>query len=57
MFGNLRIKIGQYYYKKEQSRSERHCQMTNLNDAKRIGILYTLDDVPDYDRVSEFVSK
>jgi hypothetical protein len=57
MFGNLRIKIGQYYYKKEQSQTERHSQMTNLKDAKRIGILYTLDDVPDYERVSEFVSK
>jgi hypothetical protein len=31
--------------------------MTNLGDAKRIGILYTLNDVPDYERVSEFVSK
>jgi hypothetical protein len=57
MFGNLRIKIGQYYYKREQSRSDRQCQMTNLKDAKRIGILYTLDDVPDYERVSEFVSQ
>ncbi len=57
MFGNLRIKIGQYYYKRDISHSERHCQMTNLKDAKRIGILYTLDDVPDYERVSEFVSK
>ena len=57
MFGTLRSKIGQYYYKKEQSRVDRHCQMTNLKDAKRIGILYTLDDVPDYDRISEFVSK
>lgn len=57
MFGKLRIKIGRYYYKKEHQRSERRCKMTNLDDAKRIGILYSLDDVPDYDRVSEFVSK
>jgi hypothetical protein len=57
MFGKLRIKIGQYYYKRDISHSERHCHMTNLKDAKRIGILYTLDDVPDYERVSEFVSK
>ena len=56
MFGNLRIRIGQYYFKRELSLSDRHCQMTNLKDAKRIGILYTLDDVPDYERVSEFVS-
>jgi len=57
MLGNLRSRIGRYYFKKEESRVERHCQMTNLKDAKRIGILYTLDEVPDYDRVSEFVSK
>ncbi|MEI7895567.1 MAG: hypothetical protein WCJ26_00930 [bacterium] len=57
MFARLRTKIGQYYYRKEQSRSERMCQMINLKDAKRIGILYTLDDVPDYDRVSQFVSQ
>ena len=56
MFGNLRIKIGQYYFKRDNSHAERRCQMTNLRDAKKIGILYTLDDVPDYDRVSEFVS-
>lgn len=57
MFGKLRVKIGQYYYKKEQARMSRTCQMTNLKDAKRIGILYTLEDVPDYERVSEFVSQ
>ena len=57
MFHNLRVKIGQYYYKKEQLKSDRQCRMTNLQDAKRIGILYTLDEVPDYDRVSEFVSQ
>ena len=55
MFQNLRIKIGRYYYKKEQSQTDRHCQMTNLQDAKRIGILYTLDEVLDYERVSAFV--
>lgn len=57
MFGKLRTKIGKYYYRKEQSRQARICRMTNLREAKRIGILYTLDDVPDYERVSEFVTK
>ncbi|MEI6682400.1 MAG: hypothetical protein WCO44_07220 [Bacteroidota bacterium] len=57
MFHNLRIRIGQYYFKKEQSQSARQCKMTSLQDAKRIGILYTLDEVPDYDFVSEFVSQ
>jgi hypothetical protein len=57
MFHNIRIKIGQYYFKKEKSGEDRQCKMTNLQDAKRIGILYTLEDVPDYDRVSEFVTQ
>ena len=57
MFQNIRIKIGQYYYRKEQTQVDRPCKMTNLEDARRIGILYTLDEVPDYDRVSEFVSQ
>ncbi len=57
MFDKIRRKIGQYYFKKEKIQVDRQCQMTNLRDAKRIGILYTLDDVPDYDRVSQFVSQ
>ena len=57
MFAKLRTKIGRYYMKKEQARSERLVRMTNLREAKRIGILYTLEDVPDYERVSAFVSQ
>jgi hypothetical protein len=57
MFRKIRIKFGEYYYRKEHSRTDRRCRMTNLQEAKRIGILYTLDNVPDYDRVSEFVSQ
>ncbi len=57
MFGNLRIKIGKYYFKKEKSKTDCHRQMTSLQDAQRIGILYTLNDVPDYERVSDFVAQ
>lgn len=57
MFGKLRIRIGHYYFRKENARVERQTQMTNLEEARRIGILYTLNDVPDYERVSEFVSQ
>ena len=57
MFGKLRIRIGQYYYKRDQARFERQTTMTNLKDARRIGILYTLNEVPDYERISEFVTK
>jgi hypothetical protein len=57
MFGKLRRKIGQYYFKKENALVEHHCQMTNLKDAKRIGILYVVNDVPDYEWISTFVSE
>jgi hypothetical protein len=57
MFAKFRTRIGRYYLKKEQARSGRRCRMTNLGDAKRIGILYTLDDVPDYERIAAFVSQ
>jgi len=56
MFGNFRTKIGRYYFKKEKMKTECHRQMTNLQDAKRIGILYTLEEMPDYERVSDFVA-
>ncbi len=57
MFGKIRSKIGQYYFRKEQRRSEQRRQMTNLKDARHIGIIYTLNNVLDYDRISEFVSQ
>jgi len=57
MFGKLRIKIGKYYFKREKAKTDCHRQMTSLQDAQRIGILYTLDDVPDYERVSDFVAQ
>ncbi len=57
MFRKIRIKIGKYYLNKEQEHRRRNCKLVNLDDAKRIGILYTLDDVPDYERVSDFVTR
>ena len=56
MFGKLRTKIGRYYFRKDQASSDRYRRMINLQDAKRIGILYTLNEVPDYDKISKFVS-
>jgi hypothetical protein len=57
MFGKIRTKIGRYYFRKEQHQGAQRRQMTNLQDAKHIGIIYTLNDVPDYERISEFVSE
>lgn len=57
MFTRIRILIGKYNLKKELPRIIRKRKMINLKDARKIGILYILDEVPDYDRVSEFVAK
>ncbi len=57
MFGKIRSKIGKYYFRKEKDVNAPRRQMSNLLDARRIGIIYPLNDVPDYDRVSEFVSQ
>lgn len=57
MLGKIRSKIGQYYFRKEQQQNGQTRRLTNLRDARRIGIIYPLNNVPDYDRVSEFVSE
>ncbi|HSN49719.1 MAG TPA: hypothetical protein VLR52_00710 [Bacteroidales bacterium] len=57
MFSKIRSFIGNYFFRKELADSGRDRKMTNLREAKHIGILYTLDDVPDYDRVEALVSQ
>ena len=57
MFGGIRKRVGLYSYNKEISRTDQQRRITNIQDAKRIGILYTLNDIHDYDQVSEFVSE
>jgi len=57
MFDKIRRKIGKYYYKKERLKSDPAHGMVNLPAAKKVGILYTLEDIPDYDKVSEFVTQ
>lgn len=57
VFKRIRTKIGQRYLLKEQSSLDRNLHLMNLDQAKRIGILYTLDDIPDYDKISKFVSE
>lgn len=57
MFNRLRIKVGHHNLLKEQSSLGRKLRLLNLDQARRIGILYSLNDVPDYDKVSEFVSE
>ena len=57
MFKKIRRKIGQYYFNKDRLKTIQVHGMVNLPEAKRIGILYTLDDMPDYDKVSVFVNQ
>jgi hypothetical protein len=57
MFDKIRRKIGRYYYKKERLKSDPAHGMVNLPAARKVGILYTLEDIPDYDKVSEFVTQ
>ncbi len=57
MFRKIRSLIGLYYFRKEQDMTCRNRKLTNLRDAKKIGILYNLDDIPDYDLVAEFVTQ
>ena len=57
MFENIRRKIGQYYFNKERVKHTQSHGMVNLPQARRVGILYTLEDIPDYDKVSEFVAE
>jgi hypothetical protein len=56
MFYKIRTMIGNYFLKEELLKTIRERKMTNLKDAKKIGVLYTLDDVPIYETVSEFVA-
>ena len=57
MFYKIRTFIGNYFLKAELLKTNRERKMTNIRDAKKIGILYTLDVVPEYETVSEFVSQ
>ncbi len=43
--------------KKSLGKTGRERRIKNLHDARRIGILYALNEISDYDVVSEFVSR
>jgi hypothetical protein len=57
MFRKIRSLIGLHYFRKELKKTGRDRKLTNLRDAKKIGIIYNLDNVPDYDVVAEFVTQ
>jgi hypothetical protein len=57
MFYKIRTLMGNYFLKEKLLKTVRERKITNLMDAKKIGVLYTLDDVPEYEMVSEFVTR
>jgi len=57
LFCKLRMIIGKYFFNKELSKTGHDHKLINLEKARCVGILYTLDDPPVYDVVSEFVSQ
>ena len=57
MLNSFRNKIGNYLLKRESATIERNLKMVNLSNAKSIGIVYPLFDVPDYNHVMEFVTQ
>jgi hypothetical protein len=57
MFYKIRTLIGNYFLKEKLEKIHRERKILNLKDAGKIGILYTLDDVPDYEIVAEFVAQ
>jgi hypothetical protein len=57
MLEKIRSYIGDRYFKKELHKTGRDRKFTNLQDAKKVGILYNLESVADYEIVSEFVTQ
>lgn len=57
MFQKLRQRIGEFYFKKNLLKVHRERRLSNLENAKRIGILYMLRDVPDYEIIESFVAQ
>jgi hypothetical protein len=57
MLGKVRMIIGKYFFQREASKTGHDHKLINLEKAKCVGILYTLDDIPVYDTVSEFVTQ
>jgi hypothetical protein len=57
MFQRIRTSVARYRLKQEVQKVHRERKLSNLASSRKIGILYTLNDVPDYDIVAEFVTR
>lgn len=56
MFNKIRSIIGNQILRKQLVNNRRMRKLVNLKDAKNIGIVYLLEDVPDYNRIESFVA-
>jgi hypothetical protein len=57
MIQQIRTFLAKTSYRKDASGIVHPRKMINLADARTIGILYVVNDVPDYDTVSAFVTR
>jgi hypothetical protein len=57
MIKKVRNFLARFSFRKDVSGVHHARAMTNLADSHSIGILYVLNDVPDYDVVARFVSR
>jgi len=52
---NFRLQAGKYFFRKSLSKVARYPEITNLKDAKTIGIIYNATDEAKYPVVCDFV--
>ena len=57
MLKMIRTIAGNQFLRDKLDKIHRNRKITNLKEARKIGILYALDDVPDYEVVAEFVAE
>ncbi|MCB9015444.1 MAG: hypothetical protein H6541_06565 [Lentimicrobiaceae bacterium] len=56
-FTNIRVKLGQRSLKKEVAKSVRVKKAINLEAAREIGILFSMQSEADFDRITRFVNE
>ena len=57
MLNKIRTIAGNHFLREKLDKTHKNRKITNLKEARKIGILYNLDDVPDYEIIAEFVAQ
>lgn len=55
LINKIKFIAGKYYLNKQKHNLLRNRKISNLNDAKSIGIIYKLEDEPTYNHITRFV--